>query len=759
MGASRSAASASLECRWPFDRPGIATLQDGPQHAASFTLNPDGSFSYTPAADYNGDDSFSYVASDGTAASTPVTVAITVNAVNDAPEVAGPVVLAAIAEDSSRLITQDDLLGATSDVDGPALEARNLAILAGAGSLVDHHDGTWTYTPALNDDAAVSLGYEVTDGVADPVVATATLDITPVNDAPAGASGAPSAGTVAAEQVATAIDPAVIVTDPDNMTLPSGAVSITGNFNAGEDVLAFLNTDSAVFGDIAAVYAAASGVLTLTSAGATATLAQWQAALRAVTYTNMADAPHISDRTIDFVLDDGTATSTVATAIIGVAAINDAPVHTLPAAQSVDANHTLAIAGLAIADPDAGAGMLTTMLKVAHGALTVGTDAAVSGNGTGAVTLTGTLGAINAALAGLSYAPAHNFFGADTLSVTTNDGGNTGDGGALADTDQLAITVGALATGSTANEDYTAPAGNQKIDAGEGDDAITFNFKLTDATIHHVGNTVVIDGPGSHTVLSGFETFRFTDGTVDNKDGDPLVDDLFYYSKHHDVWTAHLDADPHYHAVGWHQGFDPNAFFSTTIYLSANPDVQAAGLDPLAHFHQTGWAEGRVASPAFDTRLYLAANPDVAGDPLAHFLQFGYQENRQPVAATELIAANGFDYVWYLDHNPDVAASNVDPFAHFMTVGWTEGRNPNALFDVNGYLATYTDVAAAHVNPLTHYNEFGRQEGRDPSVAFDTTAYLAAYPDVAAAHVNPLTHFLQFGIHEGRSPFADGVWG
>jgi hypothetical protein len=119
-------------------------------------------------------------------------------------------------------------------------------------------------------------------------------------------------------------------------------------------------------------------------------------------------------------------------------------------------------------------------------------------------------------------------------------------------------------------------------------------------------------------------------------------------------------------------------------------------------------------------------------------------------------AQNGFDYVYYLNHNPDVAASGIDPFQHFQTVGWQEGRNPNALFDTNGYLATYSDV---HTNPLDHFNQFGWHEGRDPSVGFDTTSYLAAYPDVAAAHVNPLTHFLDNGIHEGRSAFADGVWG
>ena len=84
---------------------------------------------------------------------------------------------------------------------------------------------------------------------------------------------------------------------------------------------------------------------------------------------------------------------------------------------------------------------------------------------------------------------------------------------------------------------------------------------------------------------------------------------------------------------------------------------------------------------------------------------------RQPIALTSLIAANGFDYVYYLQQNPDVAAAHVDPFVHFETVGWKEGRNPNALFDVNGYLATYTDVAAAGVNPLDHYHVSGWTEG------------------------------------------------
>jgi len=69
----------------PNNDPLTAVLDAGPTNAAGFTLNPDGSFSYTPAADFNGTDAFTYHASDGSLSSGTVTVTITVNAVNDAP--------------------------------------------------------------------------------------------------------------------------------------------------------------------------------------------------------------------------------------------------------------------------------------------------------------------------------------------------------------------------------------------------------------------------------------------------------------------------------------------------------------------------------------------------------------------------------------------------------------------------------------------------------------------------------------------------
>jgi hypothetical protein len=378
---------------------------------------------------------------------------------------------------------------------------------------------------------------------------------------------------------------------------------------------------------------------------------------------------------------------------------------------------------------------------------------------------------INPATGALAFAASPNF-----AAPTDADHDNSyvvqvrASDGVLTDTQTITVNVTDVSEapsfvwlkGTRGDDTFTALPGNERIDGRGGNDTVIFDFKLTDAHVTFSGNKVIIESASSHTVLTGFERYVFADGTVENNDGHPLVDDLFYYSHNHDVWNAGVDADRHYHQFGWHEGRDPSAFFSTAAYLSLYPDVKAAGADPLEHFHQAGWKEGRVPSFAFDDAGYLAANPDVAADhvdPLAHFLEWGAQEDRQPSGLDHLFAANGFDYVYYLQHNPDVAAAHVDPLQHFETFGWREGRNPNAWFDTNGYLAHYADVAAAGVNPLTHYAQFGWHEGRDPSATFDTLDYLAANPDVATSHTNPLLHYLQFGIHEGRAAFADSAWG
>ncbi|AWN54605.1 lipase family protein [Methylobacterium sp. 17Sr1-1] len=248
-----------------------------------------------------------------------------------------------------------------------------------------------------------------------------------------------------------------------------------------------------------------------------------------------------------------------------------------------------------------------------------------------------------------------------------------------------------------------------------------------------------------------------------------LVSDAFYTIRNSDVRAAGVDPEAHYARDGWREGRDPNPFFSTLGYRAANPAVTT---DPLAQYDAEGWRTGRDPGANFDTRLYLERNPDVraAGlDPLAHYLDYGRYEGRAPYAAigevADLAAARGFDAEYYLLANADVAAAALttgDPLAyaktHYDTYGWREGRDGNALFDTEGYLAAYADVKAAGVDPLAHYAKDGWREGRDPSKAFDTKLYLAQNPDVARAGIDPLLHYLSYGIYEGRAAPADGAF-
>lgn len=93
-----------------------------------------------------------------------------------------------------------------------------------------------------------------------------------------------------------AVAPNLVLTEPDHFLADRATVAITDGLAEG-DVLAKPGTQ----GNIAASYDADTGVLTLTSAGGTATIANWQAALRAVTYTGTDEE---GERTITFTMSN-----------------------------------------------------------------------------------------------------------------------------------------------------------------------------------------------------------------------------------------------------------------------------------------------------------------------------------------------------------------------------------------------------------------------------------------------------------------------
>jgi VCBS repeat-containing protein len=135
-----------------------ANLVSGPAHG-SLTLDADGSFSYTPDADWNGTDNFTYTANDGALDSNVATMTLTVNPVNDAPSMpSGPVTTATENVAYSYTITG-------SDVDGDVLSITATTLPAWL-TLVDNGDGTATLSgiPTHADVGEHSVELDISDG-------------------------------------------------------------------------------------------------------------------------------------------------------------------------------------------------------------------------------------------------------------------------------------------------------------------------------------------------------------------------------------------------------------------------------------------------------------------------------------------------------------------------------------------------------------------------------------------------------------------
>jgi VCBS repeat-containing protein len=201
--------------------PLTAILVSGPSHG-SLTLNPNGSFTYTPAADFNGVDSFTYKANDGRLDSNTVTVNLTVNPVNDPPVAANDAY--GLDEDTTLTVAAPGLLANDADVDGDPLTA---ALVSGPahGSLTLNADGSFAYTPAANYNGSDSFTYKVNDGTADSNPATVSLTINPVNDAPVAAGDSYSTN----EDTALSVPgPGVLANDTDVDGDALSAVLVTG---------------------------------------------------------------------------------------------------------------------------------------------------------------------------------------------------------------------------------------------------------------------------------------------------------------------------------------------------------------------------------------------------------------------------------------------------------------------------------------------------------------------------------------------------
>ncbi len=141
-------------------------------------INPTtGAFTYVPAANYNGADSFSYKVNDGTSNSNDALVTITIAAANDLP----------IATSASVTTNEDVAVGGmlvASDGDGNPLTFLAGSTVPAHGAVVITSNGFYIYTPAANFSGTDSFTFKANDGTNDSNEATITVTVTPVNDVP-----------------------------------------------------------------------------------------------------------------------------------------------------------------------------------------------------------------------------------------------------------------------------------------------------------------------------------------------------------------------------------------------------------------------------------------------------------------------------------------------------------------------------------------------------------------------------------------------
>lgn len=315
-----------------------------------------------------------------------------------------------------------------------------------AGTVVDLGGGRWQVTTEggklgavelVTNDANGALDLKITaqsldNGALGPEVnGTIHVEVSPVNDAPINVM--PTTPQVAQEDQPFVIH-GLQVKDVDAGNSP---IKITLSVEHG--------TLTLLAGSGVTVVGNGTGSLVLTG-----TLADLNALFSGgVTYQGNSD--FYGNDALTMVTNDqgntgtGGALSDTDVLPIEVQPVNDAPVNQLPGSMTVKEDGSLSLSGVSVKDVDAGSAPVSMVLRVEHGVLTLlGATGAVmvQGAGTSEITLVGSLADLNQLLASnLHYEPAKDFWGEDTLTVTTSDQGNTGAGGPLSDTDQVTITV------------------------------------------------------------------------------------------------------------------------------------------------------------------------------------------------------------------------------------------------------------------------------------------------------------------------------
>ncbi|HVK13669.1 MAG TPA: Ig-like domain-containing protein, partial [Gemmataceae bacterium] len=342
--------------------PLLAQLVTGPTFG-TLQLNPNGSFTYTPALNYSGPDSFTYRVLDNTTPtpleSDTVTVSLTVTAVNDAPEAENDPQTGAYqaTEDTTLNVSAAaGVLANDSDVDSPGFTAA-LLTQGSKGTVTLNPNGSFQYQPNPNAFGTDTFTYQATDGSATSAAATVTIQIAPVDDVPVANNDSYSTPE---DQPLTVAAPGILQNDQEFDGQALTFTKLTDPQN---------------------------GTLTLNANGS---------------FTYVPDQDFFGTDSFTYNVFDGTSSaSPPATVTITVDPVNDAPVAVADAYRvPEDGTLTVPAPGVLNNDSDVDGALPDAVLVAgpAHGTLTLNPDGS------------------------FTYTPAANYSGTDSFTYKANDG-------------------------------------------------------------------------------------------------------------------------------------------------------------------------------------------------------------------------------------------------------------------------------------------------------------------------------------------------
>jgi len=468
----------------------------------------------------------------------PLLISAAVEAVNDH--------LTAI-EDTPITYAAADILGNDGAAPGDTLVIDSVTATYG-GSVVLNPDGTVTFTPDSDFNGDAAFDYVTSDGAGATASGTVTVTVTAVNDAPVldldfFAPGNDAATSFTEGDSPLTLAPAAVLTD-DNTSFDGATLTIAftangtsddqltvNNIGTGPGELGISGTDVTYEGTIVGSLSGGdNGNPLVITFNADACHCAVQLAMENIAFSNNSDTPSTDQRTVSFTLIDGGGTALggsdtgTADVVIDVAAINDAPVATTPVTDYAATEQVpldIKNSGLSVSDADAGEHQVTVTLGVDYGVLHLeagGTAVVVTDNDTGLVTLSGTIADINALLnddasSVVTYTADDDFPpSSTTLTLSIDDGGNSGDGGSLTADATATIDITPVNDAPLLDLDYFTAGNNAVATFDEGSSPIFLAYDATfdDDNANWDGATLTVSIAGA---TAGDQLTIFDEGT------------------------------------------------------------------------------------------------------------------------------------------------------------------------------------------------------------------------------------------------------